>query len=124
MKVKFVVPRGCSCRSFMREIFPQVNAYRKTLGKRPMCMNSFYRLRRVAAERWLSERIERFPKNPAKWQGNPFLASNHNGGYVFSEKHANAILAMAVNCKLAAPRGIAVARQRRVAAKRRKQLAA
>lgn len=114
MQVRFSVPKGCSCRSFMKEIFPQVNAFRKTLGKRRISMSLFYTLRRNAAEAWLDARIAQHPKNPDKWRGNPFLATARNGGYVFSQKHANAILAMAVGCHVAKPRG------RQVAAKRQK----
>jgi hypothetical protein len=116
MKVRFSVPKGCSCRSFMKEIFPQVNTFRKTLGRRKISMSTFYKLRRDAAEEWLDERISRYPKNPNKWSGNPFLASGRNGGYVFSQKHANAIFALAVGCTIAKPRG------RQVAAKRANQL--
>lgn len=123
MKLRFVTPKGCSCRSFMKEIFPQVNEHRKTLGMRPISMTMFYKLRRDAAEEWLDARIRRFPKNAAKWRGNPFLANNRNGGYVFSEKHANAILAMAVGASVAAPRGYNACCHRRAAAKRRKSLA-
>lgn len=112
MKVRFSAPKGCSCRSFMKEIFPQVNAFRKTLGRRKISMTTFYKLRRDAAEAWLDARISQYPRNPDKWRGNPFLANNRNGGYVFSQKHANAILALAVGCEIAKPRGRQVAASR------------
>ena len=124
MKIQFVAPKGCGCRSFMREIYEQVNVYRRTLGLRAMAMHTFYKVRQQAAEKWLDDRINKYPKSPDRWRGNPFLATARNGGYVFSQRNSNALLAAAVQYKLARPRGLPAVKLQRAAAKRRKLLAA
>jgi hypothetical protein len=103
--IKFKPPKNCSCRSFMKEMFPQVNAMRRTLGKRKMCMGTFYVVRRKLAEKWLYDRILKYPKDYSKWSGNPYLASARNGGYVFNQKNANALVAAAVQFDIKKPRG-------------------
>jgi hypothetical protein len=124
MKIQFVAPKGCGCRSFMREIYEQVNVYRRTLGLRAMAKNTFYKVRQRAAEAWLDERIRKYPRSPDKWRGNPFLANDRNGGYVFSQRNSNALLAVAVQYKLSKPRGLPAVKLQRATAKRRKLLAA
>lgn len=108
MAIKFKAPKGCSCRSFLKELFPQVNAMRKTLGKRKMCMGTFYVVRKKAAEAWLAAQIKKNPQNASMWRGNPYLATGRNGGYVFNQKNANMILAAGVNYDLQLPRGLPV----------------
>ena len=103
--LKFKPPKNCHCRSFMKELFPQVNAMRRTLGKRRMCMGTFYVVRRKLAEQWLYNQILKYPKDYSKWSGNPYLASARNGGYVFNQKNANALVASAVQFDVKKPRG-------------------
>lgn len=105
MAIKFKPPKNCSCRSFMKEMFTQVNSMRKTLGKRKMCMGTFYVVRRKLAEKWLYAKVLKHPKDYGKWSGNPYLATGRNGGYVFSQKNANALVAAAVQFDVKKPRG-------------------
>lgn len=93
----------------MKEMFTQINAMRKTLGRRKMSMNTFYVVRRKLAEKWLYDRILQYPTDYSKWSGNPYLATGRNGGYVFSQKNANALVAAAVQFDVKKPRGRPVA---------------
>ena len=116
---KFKPVAGCHCRAFMKEIDQQVNMWRKRLGLRPVALGTFYAIRRRAAQAWLDIRTAQYPKDPAKWTGNPFLAVGRNGGYVFSKKNANHILAVAVAYDLKQPRGLPAVK----AARAKKRLA-
>lgn len=103
---KFKPSADCSCRAFLKEIHQQVNVWRTRFGLRPMALQTFYRIRRRAAQAWLDMRVAEYPRDERKWVGNPFLASGRNGGYVFSQKNANHVLAVAVAYDLPAPRGL------------------
>jgi hypothetical protein len=105
MAIKFTAPKGCNCRSFMKEMLPQVNNLRKTLGLRRMSMGTFYVVRKKAAETWLAAKIKKNPRNAGLWAGNPYLATGRNGGYAFSQRNANMIVAAGVNYDLKKPRG-------------------
>lgn len=122
-KIKFAPPKGCNCRTFMKELLPQVNAWRRAFGLRPMSMGTFYRVRLRAVQGWLDLRAEQYPNDASKWVGNPFLPTSRNGGYVFSKKNANYILAVAVAYDLKKPRGLPAVRAKRAKQQRRRSLA-